>query len=61
MWGSTAQLVADVQGWLADPASNFGWILIGDESATATAKQFDSRESAASIRPELRVFFTSGS
>lgn len=57
-WGSTAQLVADVQGWLDNPASNLGWILIGDESAKATAKQFDSRESSVGIRPELRVFFT---
>lgn len=26
-WNSTAALVADVQGWLDNPATNFGWIL----------------------------------
>src|SRR5215472_930517 len=26
-WGSTAQMVADVQGWLDGTLSNFGWLL----------------------------------
>ena len=29
---SSAQMVADVQGWLDNPASNFGWLMLGDES-----------------------------
>ena len=41
-WGSTAQMVADVQMWLDNPASNFGWIVIGDEASAGTAKRFDS-------------------
>jgi hypothetical protein len=45
-WSST-QLVADVQSWLDDPASNFGWLVLGDETAIATAKRFDTRESAS--------------
>jgi len=45
-WNS-AQLAADVQGWLDQPADNFGWILLGNESASSSAKRFDSRESAA--------------
>ena len=45
-WESTPELVADVQGWLDDPSSNFGWILIGDESAFASSRKFGSRESA---------------
>lgn len=44
MW-SSAQMVADVQSWLDSPASNFGWLVLGDESTTATAKRFDTRES----------------
>lgn len=44
-WGSTARLIADVQSWLDDPSSNFGWILIGDESAFASSRRFGSRES----------------
>ncbi|MEZ5303682.1 MAG: DNRLRE domain-containing protein [Verrucomicrobiales bacterium] len=39
------QMVSDAQDWLDDPASNFGWIIIGDESGPATAKRFDSRDS----------------
>jgi hypothetical protein len=43
---SSAQMVADVQGWLDNPASNFGWLMLGDESVFLTAKRFDTRESA---------------
>src|SRR5436853_44037 len=35
-----ASLTADVQQWLNNPATNFGWILTGDETARGTAKQF---------------------
>jgi hypothetical protein len=45
MW-SSAQMVGDVQEWLDNPASNFGWLVLGDESTVATAKRFDTRESA---------------
>src|SRR5262249_37924132 len=31
-WGSTTRMVADVQGWLDTPSSNFGWIVLGDEA-----------------------------
>jgi hypothetical protein len=44
---SSAQMVADVQSWLDNPASNFGWLVLGDESTSATAKRFDTRESAS--------------
>jgi hypothetical protein len=58
-WTSTAQLVADVQSWLNDPSSNFGWILIGNESITKTSKRFDSREHPTSAnRPQLTVNYT---
>ena len=30
-WSSTAQMVADVQGWLNNPTTNFGWVLKSDE------------------------------
>jgi hypothetical protein len=43
---SLSQMRADVQSWLNDPASNFGWLVLGDESEIATAKRFDTRESA---------------
>jgi hypothetical protein len=45
-WSST-QMVADVQSWLDNPASNFGWIVLGDEATPGSAKRFDTRESAS--------------
>ncbi|MCH8012222.1 MAG: DNRLRE domain-containing protein [Candidatus Marinimicrobia bacterium] len=57
-WNSTSELVADVQSWLDSPSTNFGWILVGDENESATAKRFDSKEnSTESNRPILRVFY----
>ena len=53
-WSST-QMVADVQSWLDNPASNFGWLVLGDETAIATAKRFDTRESASP--PMLTIEF----
>lgn len=55
-WSSTG-LLADVQRWVADPASNFGWIVIGDESADPTAKRFDSRENEPANRPLLTITY----
>ena len=52
---SSAQMVADVQGWLDNSASNFGWLVLGDETAIATAKRFDTRESASP--PMLTIEF----
>jgi hypothetical protein len=58
---STAGMVADAQGWLDNPGSNFGWILIGNESSISTAKRFDSRNNPlASVRPVLTVEFSTG-
>src|SRR5436305_9793494 len=53
---SSAQMVADVQSWLDNPASNFGWLVLGDETAIATAKRFDTRESASP--PMLTIEFS---
>lgn len=44
-WGSTPAMVSDVQGWLDNPVTNFGWVLVGDESTNTTAKKMRSRES----------------
>jgi hypothetical protein len=55
---SSAQMVADVQSWLDNPASNFGWLVLGDETAIATAKRFDTRESASP--PMLTIQFIPG-
>lgn len=58
VWTSAA-MAADVQGWLDTPASNQGWIVIGNEIDDRVVKRFDSRDiTDASIRPELFVDFT---
>lgn len=55
---STGATVGDVQGWLLDPSSNFGWILVGDESVGSTAKRLSSRENPnAAAHPRLEVEF----
>ncbi len=57
-WDSTERMVADVQRWLDVPGGNFGWVLIGNESSTRTAKRFDSRENfEESLRPVLTVTY----
>ena len=55
---SSAQMVADVQLWLDSPTSNFGWLVLGDETASATAKRFDTRESASP--PVLTIQYIPG-
>lgn len=57
-WASTAQLVADVQGWLNNPSTNFGWMVQGNETVLQASKRFDSREAGAATRPQLTVVYT---
>lgn len=54
-WESAA-LIARVQQWLDQPSSNFGWIVIGNESSFHTAKGFGSRESSGTA-PALMIEF----
>lgn len=57
-WSSDA-MIARVQGWVDQPSTNFGWIVLGNESASSTAKRFESRESdLTDARPTLTVEFT---
>ena len=56
--GSSPEMVADVQTWLDDPTSNYGWLLRGDESSAGDARRINSRESPAGTRPSLVVRFT---
>jgi len=56
-WSSQG-MIDVVQGWVDDPATNFGWVLLGDERAIATAKRFDTRENPTTgNRPVLSVSF----
>ena len=55
---SSAGMVADVQARLETPATDFGWMIRGDESASKTAKRFDSRQhSTVANRPLLTIEF----
>jgi uncharacterized repeat protein (TIGR01451 family) len=52
-------MVADVQRWLSTPSSNFGWIVLGDETRPETARQFDSRENPTTgDTPLLTINYT---
>lgn len=56
---SSPTLVAEVQSFLDDPASNHGWIVLALTTANGQAKRFGSRENAdGSLRPALAVTFT---
>jgi hypothetical protein len=47
-FSSMAGLVADVQGWINNPSSNFGWLLISEDEITPqTARRFGAREDPA--------------
>lgn len=56
-WESPS-LIADVQSFLDSPAANFGWILVGDELASSTARRFGTREEPdPARRPVLEVTY----
>jgi hypothetical protein len=55
-WGSTPQMVADVQNWLNNPTNNFGWLVLGNEAVTGSAKRFASNDNPASAeQPALTI------
>jgi hypothetical protein len=56
---TSPQVTADVQGWLNNPSSNFGWLLKDStEAVLHTAKRFDSHEnSVAANRPQLTITY----
>ncbi len=52
-------LVVDVLAWLADPTTNHGWLVRGDESGPRTVRRFDSREApAVADRPVLTILYS---
>ncbi len=56
---STASMVSDVQSWLNNPAANYGWILLCNESTIATARRFASRQNTVMAnRPSLSITYT---
>lgn len=58
---STAETIADVQNWLDTPEDNWGWLVAGEESSSASAIRFDSREnSVEASRPALTIDYNIG-
>ncbi len=58
IWDSSSNpaMLLDVQSWSDDPANNFGWIVIADESRSSTARRFSSSEGNST--PTLVIDFT---
>ncbi len=53
------ELVTELQDMLEVPATNFGFIVVGDETGDRTARRFASRENPnASERPQLTIEYT---
>jgi len=57
---STALLIDDVLGWVQDPASNYGWIILGDEINLRNARRLISKDSQAKETPTLLIDFVPG-
>ncbi len=60
-WGSSSELIADVQGWITAPASNHGFILVNQSEGTAgSGRRFASREQPGGLiaPPQLVVTYT---
>jgi hypothetical protein len=55
---TSTQMEVDVQNWVANPATNFGWLMKGDEDVFQSAKRIDSRETISSVGPTLNVSWT---
>ncbi|PKB64767.1 MAG: hypothetical protein BZY82_10295 [SAR202 cluster bacterium Io17-Chloro-G3] len=59
-WLSTSKMVSDVQSWIEDPDTNFGWAIIESGNSNHSTKRFDSRENpSATYRPTLIIGYTS--
>lgn len=57
-WNCTSPLVNDVQSWLDNESTNFGWIINGGEEGAGTARRFNSSNNGqAETRPRLSVVY----
>jgi hypothetical protein len=53
---SGSGLLADVQAWVSNPASNFGWVILAPEMDTGSLQRFNTRENT-SDPPQLTVTY----
>ncbi|MDX2418118.1 MAG: DNRLRE domain-containing protein [Xanthomonadales bacterium] len=59
-FATSPQLVAAVQAWIDNPATNHGWALLGDEIFPQNARRILSREHTGPGNPLLTLDFTPG-
>ena len=51
-------MVSDVQTWVDASATNDGWLLLGNETTSSTAKRFDTKENLdPNARPLLVITY----
>ncbi|HEX7516147.1 MAG TPA: DNRLRE domain-containing protein [Chthoniobacterales bacterium] len=53
---SGSGLLADLQSWVSNPASNFGWVILANEIDVATAQRLNTRENSNNP-PQLTVTY----
>ncbi len=58
--GSTSTMVSDLQGWLDNPASNFGWIIRGDETMRSARRFGSNNQTSEGNRPAIEVVYSGG-
>lgn len=57
-FSSSSRMLTDLQSWVDQPQTNFGWMIRGAEDHEQTARRIDSRESAtAANRPTLTITY----
>jgi hypothetical protein len=54
-WSGTG-LLADVQSWVSNPTTNFGWFILAPETDTGNAQRFNTRENTNDV-PQLAVTY----
>jgi len=60
-WGASPQMLSDLQSWLTNPSTNYGYLMMSDAEDTAgSGRRFDSIQSAGpdDIAPTLTVTYT---
>ncbi len=57
VWSSIG-MKNDVNNWIINSSTNFGWIIIGEETVLGSAFFFGSREGTLFDKPTLKVFYT---
>lgn len=53
-------LTMNVQEWVSSPATNFGWVILANETDPGTAQRFNTRENSGSP-PQLTVTYETSS